>query len=408
MIYMSYKIINNCRVCNTTVSKLLDLNDQPLANSFQKNSSDYNSYPLKLMLCQKCWHTQLSVVVDPNILFKHYLWVSGTSNTMINYWKWFVEEFVQKKYLKCGTVLDIACNDATLLDRFNINGWKTYGVDPAENLIKESSHKPHNLFCNFWNYDTSNIVKKKCNTFDIISAQNVFAHLDDVHDFLKACKNVMNQTSTLLIQTSQKNQFYGNEFDTIYHEHVSFYSISSMMKVAELNDLYVNNVFYPDIHGTSYLFELSKTCKYLNKKGNILEEYNKEKVSGRYDLNLYKIYENNCLLTKQIVNEKIKYFKNMNKKIIGFGAAAKATVFINFCKIDFEYIIDENKKKQELYVPGTNIIVKDLQYFLSEKKDVVCIIFAWNYTKEITNKIRSNRPNNKDLVISFYPEYKEY
>uniref|UniRef100_A0AB39JEK4 Nucleotide-Sugar Epimerase n=1 Tax=Florenciella sp. virus SA2 TaxID=3240092 RepID=A0AB39JEK4_9VIRU len=401
---MSYKIINNCRVCNSSVIELLDLNDQPLANSFQKDPFDYNKYPLKLMLCQNCWHTQLSVVVDPNILFKHYLWVSGTSNTMLNYWKWFVEEFVQKKYLKCGTVLDIACNDSTLLDSFNTNGWKTYGVDPAENLIKESSHKPHHLFCNFWNYDTSNIIKQKCNTFDIITAQNVFAHLDDIHDFLKASKNVMNETSTLFIQTSQKNQIYGNEFDTIYHEHVSFYSISSMIKVAELNNLYVNNVFYPDIHGTSYLFELSK----VRKKGNILEEYKKEKISGKYDFTLYEIYKNNCILTKKIVNEKIAKFKKRNQKIIGFGAAAKATVFINFCDIDLNYIVDENPKKQNLFIPGTNIIVKDLQHFSNEPQDMVCIIFAWNYSKEITNKIKSNRPNNKDLIISFYPEYKEH
>ena len=401
---MNYKIVKQCRVCNKKVNEILDLNDQPLANSFHNKNIVCNKYPLKLMLCNNCWHTQLSIVVNPNILFKNYLWVSGTSNTMLNYWKWFVEDFIQKKYLKCGKILDIACNDATLLDRFYKNGWDTYGVDPAENLIIESINKPHNLFCNFWNLKTSNIIKKKCDTFDIISAQNVFAHLDDIHDFLKACKNVMNDNTKLFIQTSQKNQFYTNEFDTIYHEHVSFYSISSMIKIAELNNLFVINVFYPDIHGVSYLFELSKK----REKGNILIEYNTEKNLNRFNLKLYENYRTNCLSTKNIVNEKMKQFKKLNKKILGFGAAAKATVFINFCNIKLDYIVDENTKKQNLLVPGTNIIVKSFQELLLENEDVIVIIFAWNYTKEITQKLRANRPNNKDLIVAFYPKYIEF
>ena len=101
-------------------------------------------------------------------------------------------------------------------------------------------------------------------------------------------------------------------------------------------------------------------------------------------------------------------FKKLGKKIIGFRAAAKATVFINFCNIEIEYIIDENKKKQELVVPGTNIIIKSLKQFLNEKDDIVCLIFAWNYSKEITKKIKSQRPNNNDLIVAFYPTYKEY
>ena len=398
----NYNIKEHCRVCNNKLIELLNLKNQPFANSFSKKQNNEN-YPLVLMLCSECFHTQLNAVVNPSLLFENYLYVSGTSYTLVNYFKWFAEDFIQKKYIKTGSVLEIACNDCSLLDIFKNNNWDTYGVDPARNIYNFTKDKDHRLLCDYWNYETSNKIKIYKQVFDIIVAQNVFAHLDDIYGFLKGCKNVMDDNTKLFIQTSQKNMFYNNEFDTIYHEHVSFFSIKSMKTVIEKNGLYLNNVFYPEIHGTSYLFEISKT-KII---GNIDSELKNETNMNRYNMILYENYRNNCLNTKFVVNEKLQYYKNKNKKIIGFGAAAKATVFINFCNIEFDYIIDENPIKYDLFVPGTNIIIKPLDYFTKEKEDVVCITLAWNFSSEITKKIRKIRPNNNDEIIQFYPSFKK-
>lgn len=399
-----YKLINNCRVCYDKLTEILDLNDQPLANNFHNGSILLEKFPLKLMLCSSCFHSQLSIVVKPEILFKNYLYVSGTSKTLTKYFEWFVDEFIPK-YMKNPTnVLEIACNDCSLLDIFHNKGWDTYGVDPAENIFKLTKNKPHTLICNYWNYNTSKKIKQIKNNFDLIVAQNVFAHLDDIHNFLKGCKNIMNNNSLLFIQTSQKNMFYNYEFDTIYHEHLSFFSIKSMKTVVENNGLFLNDIIFPDIHGKSYLFLISLIKK---NEDLINEKLNDEYKKNRYNSKLYREYSLQCSETRNLVYEKIQEYKKFNKKFIGYGAAAKATVFLNFCNIDLEYVVDENKEKHNLYIPGTKICIKSFDYFSKEKEDVVCIIFAWNFSSEISKKIKTLRPNNNDEIIKFYPSFEK-
>lgn len=399
-----FKLLHNCRICNNNVKEILDLNNQPLANNLQKDNEKKKLYPLKLMLCDNCFHTQLNIIINPDLLFKNYLYVSNTSNTLLLYFKWFVEDLIQKTYnLNNKCVLEIASNDCSLLDIFKKNNWKTYGVDPAENLHKENQNKEHNLFCNYWNMNTSNIIKKECEYFDVIVAQNVFAHLNDVNDFLKGCYNVMNNDTLLFIQTSQKNMFYNNELDTIYHEHVSFFSIKSMKYILEKNNLYIFDIHYPKIHGESYLFCITKNKL---KNGNFQEKYNEELLLNRYNLDLYCKYTEKCYSIKKYANDTINDLRNKNKKIIGFGAAAKATVFLNFCNINLDYIVDENKKKQNLYIPGVNLLIKEPSFLYNEDEDVTCIILAWNFSDEIIKKIKENRNNKNDKFITFFPEFK--
>lgn len=395
----NYYETTKCRVCQCDTKLILDLNDQPLANSFH-NGEKLENFPLKLLLCEKCFHSQLNVVVNPKILFSNYLYVSGTSHTLLEYFKWFVN-FIERDYFKNGKILDIACNDCSLLDAFKYQGWKTYGVDPATNLIDNCKDKNHVLINDFW---SSTLSEKIDDKFDVIVAQNVFAHLDDVHDFLEGCKNVMKKDSLLMIQTSQKNMFYNFEFDTIYHEHVSFFSIKSMNTLAESHGFFIKDILFPEIHGTSYLFILSLSNTNHEK---INQELMKEEEKGRYNLKLYEDYSKKCYETKNIVAEKINNYRKLNKKIIGFGAAAKGNTFLNFCKLDLDYIVDENENKQNLYTPGMNIPVRNLKYFLGEKEEVVCVILAWNFSEEIVKKIKSKR-NYKDKIIVFYPKYKEF
>lgn len=395
----NYKIVENCRICNNKLIEVLDLGNQPLANNLIKEKEENELYPLKLMLCEKCFHSQLNSVVNSNKLFKNYLYVSGTSNTLIEYFRWFVKKCIPKYFKKKTNVLDIACNDCSLLDIFYENKWDTYGVDPAENLYNITKNKKHKVICDYWNYNVSTELKKLKNTFDIIVAQNVFAHLDDVYDFLHNCKNVMNNESLLFIQTSQRNMFYNFEFDTIYHEHMSYFSIKSMKYIIEKCGLYINNIEFVDIHGSSYLFVIS-----LNNINNdsLNNKINQEILLNRYNMNLYELYRNECNNMKKIVYDKLNIYKKENKKIIGFGAAAKSTVFLNFCNYKLDYIVDENPLKQNLYVPGVNIIIKSLEYFKEEKENVVCVVLAWNFYEEICNKIKLNRKNNKDIIIKFY------
>ena len=166
-----YKIIDKCLCCDSDDIKiLLDLNSQPLANSYHDNTKKMDEYPLGVNICNNCYHIQLTHVVNPDLLFKDYLYVSGTTKTLRDNMKWFVNYVLENSmWGEKASVLDIACNDGTQLDYFKKKGFKTFGIDPAKNLHKLSS-KNHDVVCDYFD------SKHFDNTFEVIVAQNVFAH----------------------------------------------------------------------------------------------------------------------------------------------------------------------------------------------------------------------------------------
>ncbi len=200
--------LNSCLCCeNTDIRTILDLGNQPLANTYH-NGESLEVFPLKLNLCQNCWHLQLSHAVDPDLMFKNYLYVSGTSNTLRDYFDKFVD--ITLEYNRnAKNVLDIACNDGSQLDSYKKKNLKTYGIDPAENLYTISKEKGHDIVVDYFTTDS---VKKFQNTkFDIITAQNVFAHNTYPLEFLKTCKDILSDDGNLFIQTSQANMVVNNE-----------------------------------------------------------------------------------------------------------------------------------------------------------------------------------------------------
>jgi len=386
----------NCRICHSpNLKQILDLNNQPLANNYHKGE-DQETFPLELNVCESCFHLQLSVVVNPDLMFKNYLYVSGTSKTLHNYFVDFVDT-CESYRIGNKKVLDIACNDGTQLDKFKNKGWETFGVDPAENLYKLSS-KNHKITCEYWNQD---IASKMDEIFDVIIAQNVFAHVDDVHEFLKSCAHVMDKDSCLFIQTSQANMIINNEFDTIYHEHLSFFNSNSMKRCANINNFSLVDVFKTDIHGGSYVFVLKKGSATESKA---IAEINKEKEKGLYKLNTYIKYAEKCRSITVSLNKKIDEFRAKGYKIIGYGAAAKGNTFLNFGLIDLDYIVDDNELKWDLYTPGRNILIKDPQALKNEDpQNIIIIPLAWNFFTEIGNKTREITESDV-IFIKYFPE----
>ncbi len=400
----NYKEKKECRVClNTDISCILNLGNQPLANNFHKNDKELEVYPLKLMLCDICYHLQLSHVINPNILFKNYIYVSGTSNTLLEYFKWFADYTINKQKLYDNTIskvkiLEIACNDGSQLDQY-IDA-VTIGVDPAQNIYNISSKKNHNIYCEYWDKNTSQNIKKKYETVDIIIAENVFAHTDDIHSFLENCKNIMSENTVIFIQTSQANMVRNNEYDTVYHEHLSFFSIKSMNTIVKMHDLFLNNVDKANIHGTSFIFEISKK----ENKQNINYVLNEEKDFGIHTRPFYESYSRHCINKTESLKKQLHNFKTLGYTIISYGASAKGNTILNFIKNNYiDYIVDDSPIKWNLYTPGTNIIIKDPKTLKEEKNKIAILMLTWNFRDEIIKKI-----NNLNLNIEVrYIEYSD-
>ena len=394
---MAFRKLIHCLVCSSkNLKKVLNLNKQPLANSYLKEKNlKEKKYELKVNCCLNCSHLQLSLAVDPKIIYTKYDYVSGTTTTYKNYMKDFFKLCLKNtSKLKYKNILDIGCNDGSQLDVFKKNKFDTFGIDPAKNLYKISSKK-HKIFCEFYN---EKFIKKINKKFDIIIAQNSFAHNPNPQKFLENAKKIMHSNSSIFIQTSQADMCKNNEFDTIYHEHINFFNVKSMNILAKNCGLKLHQVIKKPIHGTSYIFIIK-----LNSNQKKIEKILRQEKFLNY--NFYKKWGKTCFKNIKIIKEQIEKIKKKNI-LIGYGAAAKANTFLNFSKIKLNYIIDDNKFKQNKFCPGSKVPIKSINILKKIKKNIHFIPLAWNFYNEIKTKIIKVRKGNKDKFIVCFPKFK--
>lgn len=387
-----------CRICGSSDGDtIIDLGKQPLANNFVNEPIHQSVYPLCLVRCLECEHTQLNYTVKPEVMFRNYQYNSGTSKTLCSYFQELASLCVKESGLLVGNVLEIACNDGSQLDYFQKLGWDTYGVDPAMNLVIDALGKGHNIKCGFWGVDEFDIPQP-----DIILAQNVLAHVPDPILFLKACYKVMDEHTTLYIQTSQCNMYRNGEFDTIYHEHLSYFNINSMMKAAEISGLCIVRVEKKKIHGTSYLFTMrKKSDHWLSHSPYVIEQIKEENYTDEF----YECYRAKIVNIKKWVIDTIETCKAKKLKLIAYGAAAKGMTMLNYFNIDcIEYIIDDAEMKHWKYTPGTNFQVKPVATIIPEQ-DICIIVLAWNFIDEITAKIKEIRggSTSETYIMKVFP-----
>ena len=212
----------------------------------------------------------------------------------------------------------------------------------------------------------------------------------------------MDDNSYLFIQTSQAEMVQNNQFDTIYHEHISFFNINSMNELAKRTNLNLVDVIKTPVHGISYLFVFSK--KDINK--HLIQNYIEvEKQRGLLSNDLYKRYQNNVVSVVKDFKTTIEQYRSKGFKIIGYGAAAKGMTFLNFANTKMDIVIDDNPLKQNLYTPGTNTIIKPASYIktFDQSDKILFIPLAWNFYKEIKKRIKNERNNSNDLFVEYFP-----
>ena len=396
------KELHECLCCGSkNLSMTLDLGVQPMANSFLSSPDESElTFPLVLNLCRDCFHLQLSHAVNPDLLFKNYLYVSGTSQTLRDYFDWFAKETLNYFSEMPKSVLDIACNDGSQLNSFKALGLKTYGVDPATNL-HEISSREHEVVCDYFKQEH---VAHYMNRVDIITAQNVFAHNDYPLDFLKQCRAIMHDKSVLFIQTSQADMVRNNEFDTIYHEHLSFFCANSMNELAKRAGLHLIDIRKTPIHGNSYLFVFSKHPGNAEAVEAFLKE---ERNAGLNTPATYVEYARRAQKAVADLKEAITAYRTEGFVIAGYGAAAKGMTLLNFGNISLDFIIDDNPLKQGKFSPGMRIPVVSIDELEKyENESIAFIPLAWNFFDEISTRIKSKRTKADDVFVRYFPTLK--
>jgi len=405
----SYKI-TKCLCCNSeNLDLILDLSKQPLANTYRHtHDSSIEKYPLALNVCLSCWHSQLSYCVDRKLIFDSYTYISGTSKTLNSYFRWFAEQLI--KITPCGSrVLEIAANDGSLIAQMNALGIYAIGIDPAKNIVDTALEAGVNIVCGYWPQDSKKVQGK----FDAIICMNILAHVGHPQEFLLECKNKLNADGIILVQPSQARIFGNYEFDTCYHEHISFFNTSSIKTLASRVGLRLLKTFLVSIHGDSPIYILihEESKKEIPNEAFVGEPFGILESLEDYEfrINLFQRsgYDAFSIQANRILNDlntDIAEFKSKGFDIVFVGAAAKAMTVINAISFAPDYFVDEAPLKIGLYPAGIPTKIKSFEFLKKLERPALFVITAWNFKREISEKITKIGIPKGSVIYSYFPK----
>lgn len=396
------KTITCCRLCNSrSLVKIIDLKNQPPANSFHKKNENIKKFPLIVLFCKKCKTAQLSISIDPKYLFKKYFWVTSTSSTAKKHSLYFFKKL--SKYLnKKSHIIEIASNDGTFLKPFIRKGHSVLGIDPATNIAKIANSEGINTIPDFFNYDLSKKIKKKFKNNRIIFARNVIPHVSNINSVVKGISNLSEKKTIVAIEFHYSKDILTDlQYDSVYHEHIFYFTVKTISNLFKKYGLNAFDVFKSPISGGSLVLLFSKNKI---KKTKLLQklEFDEKKLN----INLLQKWKK---FGKNSVNHAIKFKKEViknlskNNKIFGYGASARSSTLLNFCNLNsskIEFIIDQNSLKHNLYTPGTNIPIYSFKKAQKNIRDKTMVLLAWNFKNEIINYMKSKKFKNK-IIIPF-------
>ena len=385
-----YETINNCRVCNSIdIKEVLDLGNQPPANSLHKDNSDKPPLvPLRLLFCKDCCAVQLGETVDPEYLFNEYVWVTGTSSTAELYSRDFTKNALEVSGLKEPSVIEIASNDGTFLKCFQESGCEVLGIDPAKNIAEEASSRGIPTLSEFFSSELASDLVKNKGKADIVFARNVIPHVKAIHSIIEGINILMDDESTGIIEFHEAGLILKElHYDSIYHEHLFYFSLKTISFLLEKYDLFVFDVMPSPISGGSWVIYFSKTKRTKSKELNQAEL--SEEELGINDLETWLQFSRNvkdhAIKIKSLLPE---------RRIMAYGASARSSTLLNYCGIgasNLVAIIDKNPLKHNLLSPGVEIPIISYEEgleILKKEKDI--FLLAWNFEEEIIKDLRKD------------------
>lgn len=387
--------LKNCRTCGEkTLRTFLSLGPMPIPNGFlqkEQLSAGEAYFPLDVAFCENCGLMTLVHVVRPDIMFRNYVYIPGTSKTMVEHFGEMAKENVGRFNLnKNSLVIDIGSNDGTLLKQFKAAGVKVLGIDPAKNIAAEATKQGIKTIGEFFNEKLAKEVSKKYGKADLMTGTNVIAHINDLVDLLKGVKALLKDKGVFIGEFPYLVDLIEHgEFDTIYHEHLSYFSIRSLLALAERTNFEIFDVKRTNVHGGSVQVFFRKKASSSDKPLPSVSELVALEKSKRLDyIAPFEEFANRTLKKKEELTKLLKELKAQGKRVAGYGAAAKGNVLTNFFRIGpdlLDYIVDSIPYKQGMYTPGLHIPIYAEKKLLEDQPDYT-LILAWNFADEIIKK----------------------
>jgi SAM-dependent methyltransferase len=394
-----------CRVCNSKTIKFFSLGQMPLVNYFLRKDEiiKEEKFELSTSFCPKCFLVQLTNTVPPEKLFRHYVYFSSTSKSFLQHCKKTAEQFVKKFKLNSESlVLEIASNDGAQLQFFKDLGTKILGIDPAQNIAEVANQKGITTLPDFFNQNLAEILKRKGTRADLVLGANVLAHVPEIVDFVKGVKIILKPEGTAVFEFPYLQGLMENKFDTIYHEHVFYYSLLALINLFKKAGLEIYDVEQTEMQGGSLQIFVSHPGSFkINSR--IKKLIDKEKQNGFTEIETYKKINKNVSGLKKEITSLLEGLKTKGKKIGAYSAPAKGNILLNYFGISknyLDFIVDKSPAKQGAYTPGTHLLVYDLHKINQEKPDYL-LVLCWNIVDEVTHmpELESFRKSGGKFIV---------
>lgn len=403
---MTMTAIHKRKTCRACCSKklvpILSLGKQPLANAFLTKAQLKQreaTYPLAIEFCPKCSMVQLSHVVDPAILFANYHYLTSASAPLIEHFRAFAGEIVTSRIRsKDNLVVEIGSNDGTLLNAIK-DSCRVLGVDPAKNMAKRAKKIGVPTVTAFFSEKVARQIVKKEGHAQVIVANNVIAHIDDLDDVFIGVRELLTQDGVFMFEAHWLgNLIQKGGFDQIYHEHLSYFSLHAVRALAARFHMVVTDVEIVPIHGESIRISIQKEGKPSTRVQALLK---KEVARGILKLSTYRIFEKKVTRVRTELRSLIEKLLKQKKSIVGYGAPAKGNTLLNYVGLHAKhlaYISDTTPLKWNLYTPGSRILIDAPERLIRERPDYA-LLLSWNYAPQILLKEKTLRAQGTKFII---------
>jgi len=398
---------NSCRYCDTPLGEpFLDLGSQPLANNLPRKADAAKPEfhcPLAVVKCPKCHLVQLTHSVPAHLMFDEYLYVSSTTQTFRTHFAEYAADVRGRLSKKDNPLaVDIGSNDGLLVSCYDKAGMRGVGVEPAKNLAADANRRGVVTLNRYFGEETVREIVAKYGKASAISANNVFAHIDDIQSVVRNVRELLADDGFFVIEFAYLVPMLEKMFfDMVYHEHVCYIGVTALGFLMERFGMEIFDITEVGTHGGSLRVFMQKKGGPYSRTSIVDRFLREEKEKGCLEAKVYQDFAARVMHFKEKLNEMIAALKKQGKTISGYGAPAKASTIINFCELtprEIDYVVDDNPLKQDRLIPGRKIPIVTSAHLHEHPTDYV-LIFAWNFAQEIIAKIEPLRARGVKFII---------
>jgi SAM-dependent methyltransferase len=400
-----YTSIEGCRVCGSSnLNQVLDLGETPLADRLvtEQSLNEPEPYcPLTVVFCSDCSLMQIIETVDPKLLFgSNYPYYSSVSPVLLDHFRGSVKEILSRRAIGAQSlVVELASNDGYLLKNYVTRGVPVLGVDPASGPAQRAREAGVNTLNDFFTIALAEKLVGEGVAADVIHANNVLAHVSDTNGFVAGIAMLLKDDGEVVIECPYLRDLIEHcEFDTIYHQHLCYFSVKAIQTLFQRHGLYVNRVLRTAIHGGSLRLFLGKRQ---TPDPSVTQVLGEERAAGMHDVAYYREFAGRVTALRDRLRGILNELHAQGKTVVGYGAAAKGTTMMSIAGIDrsdLGYIVDRSKFKQGRYMPGNHVPIESVELLARDRPEFV-LLLSWNFAEEIIRQQAEYRARGGKFIV---------